>query len=56
MTIKSVLIVLSILLVLFGVINSAENTVLIQEQYYTVEDFKSVKKFDTHIHINTDQT
>jgi|UniRef100_UPI0040493254 hypothetical protein len=56
MTIKSVLIVLSILLVPFGVINSAENPGLNQEHYYTVEDFKSVKKFDTHIHINTDQT
>ena len=26
------------------------------EIYYTLEDFKSVKKFDTHIHINTDET
>jgi len=24
--------------------------------YYTLEDFKSVKKFDAHIHINTDET
>jgi predicted TIM-barrel fold metal-dependent hydrolase len=26
------------------------------ETYYTLEDFKSVKKFDTHIHINTEET
>lgn len=27
-----------------------------EEQYYTVDDFESVKKFDTHIHLNTDET
>jgi predicted TIM-barrel fold metal-dependent hydrolase len=26
------------------------------EEYYTLEDFTAVQKFDTHIHINTDQT
>ncbi len=26
------------------------------EVYYTLEDFKGVKKFDTHIHINTNET
>ncbi len=26
-----------------------------QEQYYSVEDFASVKKFDIHIHINTEE-
>lgn len=27
-----------------------------EERYYTVDDFESVKKFDTHIHLNTDET
>lgn len=26
------------------------------EEYYSVEDFKSVEKFDSHIHLNTEQT
>ena len=27
-----------------------------KEEYYSLEDFKRVKKFDFHIHINTDET
>lgn len=27
-----------------------------KEQYYSVDDFSSVHKFDTHIHLNTEQT
>jgi hypothetical protein len=56
MNIKSLLIVLNALLVPFGVINSVENAGFKEERYYTIKDFKSVKKFDTHIHINTDET
>jgi len=56
MYIKSVLSVLAALIVPYGVISSAENAGLKKERYYTVKDFKSVKKFDTHIHINTDET
>ena len=60
MIIKSVLIVLTALIAPFRADNafmsSAEHLYFIQQRYYTVEDFKSVKKFDTHIHINTDQT
>jgi len=26
------------------------------EKHYTVDDFSSVKKFDVHIHLNTDQS
>lgn len=37
--------------------NTAESdTSARQEQTYTAEDFASVKKFDTHIHLNTEQT
>ena len=25
-------------------------------KYYTIDDFKSVEKFDNHIHFNTDDT
>ena len=60
MTIKSVLIILTALLAPFRADNafmgSTEHVFFRQERYYSVEDFKSVKKFDTHIHINTDQT
>jgi predicted TIM-barrel fold metal-dependent hydrolase len=56
MTIKSTLILLIALLFPYGASNSAENFGFNQEHYYTVEDFKSVKKFDTHIHINTEET
>ena len=56
MTIKSTLILLIALLFPYGASNSAENFGFNQEHYYKVEDFKSVKKFDTHIHINTDET
>lgn len=56
MNLKYVLIVLIALLVPFGVISSAENVGAPKERYYTIKDFKSVKKFDTHIHINTDET
>jgi len=56
MNIKSVLIVLTAILVPCGVISSTENVGLNEERYYTIKDFKSVKKFDVHIHINTDET
>jgi predicted TIM-barrel fold metal-dependent hydrolase len=37
--------------------NAAESDQPAQgEPYYTVDDFGSVKKFDTHIHLNTEQT
>lgn len=60
MNLKSVLIVLTALIILYGAgnvfISSAENVRDKKESYYTVADFKSVKKFDTHIHINTDES
>lgn len=59
MTIKSVLIVLTALIspdrLGDDFISSAEPSQFKEERYYTIEDFKSVKKFDTHIHINTDE-
>lgn len=36
-----------------NILDKKENNAQI---YYTLEDFKSVKKFDAHIHINTDET
>ena len=33
----------------------ANEMVLQEKQYYSMEDFESVKKFDIHIHINTEQ-
>lgn len=59
MTIKSVLIVLTALIspdrLGDDLISSAEPSQFKEERYYTIEDFKSVKKFDIHIHINTDE-
>ena len=60
MTIKSVLIILTALITpdwsgnVF--IRSTEHVQFKQERYYTIEDFQKVKKFDTHIHINTDES
>ena len=60
MNFRSGLLLLPILSILYGeghvFILSAEKTQKKEEKYYTAEDFKSVKKFDTHIHINTDET
>jgi predicted TIM-barrel fold metal-dependent hydrolase len=36
--------------------NSESNKPVTQEEYYTVDDFTSVEKFDSHIHLNTEQT
>jgi hypothetical protein len=59
MTIKSVLIILTALIAPDKVgdafISTKEPIQFKEERYYTIEDFKSVKKFDTHIHINTDE-
>lgn len=39
-----------------GVFEGGEKVVTAQEeQYYSIEDFGSVKKFDIHIHINTEE-
>ena len=35
--------------------NSAPGKNNSEQAYYTVDDFKSVKKFDAHVHVNTDQ-
>ncbi|MFA6944680.1 MAG: amidohydrolase family protein [Pedobacter sp.] len=60
MNFKSALILLTILAIQCGTGNvftiSAEKSQSREERYYTAEDFKSVKKFDAHIHINTDET
>ena len=59
MNFRSGLLLLPILSILYGAghvfILSAEKSQKKDEKYYTAEDFKSVKKFDTHIHINTDE-
>ncbi|WP_306549993.1 amidohydrolase family protein [Daejeonella sp.] len=59
MTIKSLLIVLTALITPDwegkNIMPSTEHIQIKQERYYTVEDFKSLKKFDTHIHINTNE-
>jgi len=44
------------ILILVIIISSGSMVIQETELYYTLEDFKSVKKFDSHIHINTDQT
>lgn len=45
--------------ILFFLILASSNS-LVEAQnknpYYSIEDFEKVKKFDTHIHINTEQT
>lgn len=57
MNLKSVLIVLTVLLLPFGGIGSQKMNKGIREKDITLlADFKSVKKFDTHIHINTGET
>ncbi|OZA55306.1 MAG: hypothetical protein B7X75_07540, partial [Sphingobacteriales bacterium 39-40-5] len=60
MNIKSVLLVLTALIAPYRAGNAfmspKKHVQFKQERYYTVEDFKSVKKFDTHIHINTDES
>lgn len=56
MNLRSLLIVLTALIIPYGVISSTENIRANEEHYYTVEDFQKVKKFDTHIHINTGET
>lgn len=60
MKIKSVLIVLTALIAPYRAGNAfmspTKHVQFKQERYYTVEDFKSVKKFDTHIHINTEES
>lgn len=56
MNFKSALIALTAFVFPYGVISTSEEYGLKKESYYSVEDFKSVKKFDTHIHINTDET
>lgn len=59
MTIKSLLILLIALVTpdLAGktIMRSIAYFQVKKEGYYTVEDFKSVKKFDTHVHMNTDE-
>lgn len=58
--IKSVLILLPFLGILFstndGFTISTKEKHNIIEKYYTFADFRLVKKFDSHIHINTDET
>jgi len=57
---KSALILFPVLVILYGVDHvftiSTKKKQSRGEKYYTIEDFKFVKKFDTHIHINTDET
>jgi len=51
------------LLILLGLMQNCSQTKISESrkensepEYYTVDDFKSVEKFDTHVHINTDDT
>jgi predicted TIM-barrel fold metal-dependent hydrolase len=59
MTIKSVLIILTALITPDwsgrNILRTTEHIQIKQERYYSAEDYKSLKKFDTHIHINTDE-
>jgi predicted TIM-barrel fold metal-dependent hydrolase len=59
MNIKSVLILFTSFIASFTAANdftsSNQNAQSQKERYYTIEDFKSVKKFDTQIHINTEE-
>jgi len=59
MTIKSLLILLIALVTPDWVGKTFTRSIaylqLKNDGYYTAEDFKSVKKFDTHVHVNTDE-
>lgn len=59
MTIKSALILLTTLITPDwagkAFMRSTEHIQINKDRYYTVEDFNEVKKFDTHIHINTEE-
>jgi len=51
------------LIILWGLIQNCSQTKISgfreknsAQEYYTIDDFKSVDKFDTHFHINTDDT
>lgn len=39
-----------------GLLSASEGKLSLPENYYSIEDFKIVKKFDTHVHINSRET
>lgn len=56
---KKWVVFLVIVLLTVKVLGQNKEVIIIEkksEEYYSLEDFKSVKKFDAHIHINTEQT